>query len=245
MARNLTGNPVVIGQELFSSSATPKHSLGELATDGFGRKFRYVQAGAAALVVGNTIQGPAEIADHYGMTPTAASLGATSVTVTPGATAGAANLYSGGWLMVDTTGASLSIGYAYPVDSHLAITASTAFVVNLALPLQTALTTSNRLTLVSNPYKNVIQAPVTTLTGVVVGVAVYPIAAGEYGWVQTGGPACVLNKGTTGPGLAVVVPGTVAGGVVIDGAASATPVIGMMMVTGVDAKALPIYLTID
>ena len=242
MARNLTSDPVIAGQELFSSSSTPKHNLGERVTDGFGRKFRYVKAGASALVVGNTIQGPAEIADHYGMAPTATAIGATSVTVTPGATAGAANLYSGGWLMVDTTP---GLGYAYPVDSHLAITASTAFVVNLALPIEVALTTSSRVTLVSNPYKNVIQAPVTTLTGVVVGVAVYPIAAGEYGWVQTGGPACVLNKGTTGPGLAVVVPGTVAGGVVIDGAASATPVIGMMMVTGVDAKALPILLTID
>jgi len=32
---------------------------------------------------------------------------------------------------------------------------------------------------------------------------------------------------------------------VVDGAASATPPVGMMMVTGVDAKALPVYLTID
>ncbi len=242
MARNLTGDPVIVGQELFSSSATPKHTLGERVTDGFGRKFRYVQAGAVALVVGDTIQAPAEIANHYGMTPAAAAIGATSITVTPGATAGAANLYAGGWAMIDTTP---GLGYAYPVDSHLAITASVAFVVNLALPIQVALTTSSRVTLVPNPYKNVIQAPITTLTGVVVGTAVYPIVATEYGWIQTGGPACVLNKGTTGPGLAVVVPGTVAGGVVIDGAASATPVVGMMMVTGVDAKALPVYLTID
>jgi hypothetical protein len=242
MGRNLTGDPVVVGQELFSSSATPKATPGERVTDGFGRKFRYVKNGAVALVVGNTIQAPAEIAAHYGMTCAAAAVGATSVTVTPGATAGAANLYANGWLVIDTTPGE---GYMYPVDSHLAITASVAFVVNLALPIQVALTSSSKATLVSNPYINVIQAPITTLTGVVVGTAVYPIAANEYGWVQTGGPAAVLTKGTPGPGLAVVVPGSVAGGVVVDGAASATPPIGMMMVTGVDAKILPVLLTID
>ncbi len=49
-------------------------------------------------------------------------------------------------------------------------------------------------------------------------------------------------KGTTGPGLAVVVPGTAAGACVIDGAASATPIVGMMMETGVDGKVKAVKL---
>jgi hypothetical protein len=242
MAGQLTTNPTAVGQELFSSSAVPAHALGELVTDGFGGKFRYVKAGASALVVGNMIQAPAEIANHYGCSVPITAVGATQVTVTPGATAGAANLYSNGWLVVDTTP---GLGYRYPIASHPAITASTAFVVTLKLPIQVAFTASTKVTLVPNPYSGVIQSPVTTLTGSVIGAAVYPITAGEYGWVQSGGPAAVLVAGTPGPGLGVVVPGTAAGCVVVDGAASATPVVGYMMVTGVDGKVLPVVLTID
>jgi len=245
MARNLTSDPVIIGQELYSSSATAKAALGERVTDGKGRNFRYVKAGGTALVVGNVIQAPAEIADHYGTSIAAAAIGDTSLTVTPGATGGAANLYEGGWAIIDTAGVSGSLGYAYPIASHAAITASVAFTLYLDLPLQTALNTSNKVTLTPNPYRGVIQAPVTTLTGAVVGVCVYPIAASEYGWVQVSGPCATLTKGTPGPGVAVVSPGSAAGAVVVDGATAATQVIGSMMVTGVDGKVLPVHLRLD
>lgn len=238
----LTSDPIVLGQELFSSSATQAHDLGAKATDGKGRIFRYVKAGASNLVAGNTLQSPAEIADHYGCSVAAAAIGATSVTVTPGATGGAAGLYSAGWMCVDTTP---GLGQMIPIKGHAAITASTAFTLLLELPLWVALTTSSKVTLVQNPRMNVIQAPITTLTGVVCGVCTYPINASEFGWIGTGGPHPTLCKGTTGPGLAVVVPGSVAGGVVIDGAASATPPIGQMMITSVDAKCLPVLWMLD
>ncbi len=242
MARQLTGDPSGFGQEIFSSSATAKHSLGERATMN-GRVFRYVQAGGT-LVVGNVLQGPAELADHYGMSVAAASVGDEFITVTPGATGGAANLYSGGLAIVDTAGVSGSLGYAYTIESHLAITASVAFRLNLAQPLETAINTSNKIT-ITNPYKNVIQAPATTLTGPVVGVCVYPIASGEYGWIQTSGPAAVLVAGTPGPGVAVVSPGSSGGAVVVDGGVAATQVIGSMIVTGVSGKVLPVRLTLE
>ncbi len=244
MARNLTSDPVGAGQPIFSSKATPTHALGERMTMN-GRSFRYVQAASgAALVVGNVIQGPAEIADHYGCSVAAASAGDEFITVTPGATGGAANLYSGGLAIVDTAGVSGSLGYAYTIDNHLAITASVAFRVNLAQPLETAINTSNKITL-TQPYKNVIQAPITTLTGPVIGVCVYPIAASEFGWIQTSGPCAVLTKGSPGPGVAVVSPGSAAGAVVVDGATTATQVIGAMIVTGVDGKVLPVRLTLE
>lgn len=242
--RQLTQNAAVAGQPLFSSSATQAHDLGSFFTDGYGRKFRYAKAGGL-LVVGNMLQAPAEIADHYGASIAAASIGDTSLTVTPGATAGAANLYANGWVHIDTAGGSLTAGYAYPISGHAAITASVAFTLNLKEPLLLALSTSAKVTLVPNLYMNVIQSPVTTLSGAVVGAAIYPIASGEFGWIQSGGPACVLIAGTPGPGLAVVVPGTAAGCVVVDGAASATFPVGVMMVTGVNAKNLPVYLTLD
>ncbi len=238
----LTSDPMGAGQELFSSSATPAHRLGEKFTDAKGRIFRYVKAGASALVAGNVVQSAAEIADHYGCTVPVTAIGATQITVTPGATGGAANLYSQGWACIDTTP---GLGQMLAIKSHPAITASVAFVLTLEDPLWVALTASSKLTLVPNPRSAVIQAPVTTLTGAVCGVAIYPIAAGEYGWIGTGGPHPTLTKGTPGPGVAVVSPGSAAGAVVVDGAAAATQVVGTMMVTGVDGKVLPVFWTID
>lgn len=227
-----------VGQPLFSSSAVQAHPLGFLATDGLGRYFRYVKAGASALVAGNVIQAPAQITTHDQLTPAAAAIGATQITVTLDATNDATeNYYAGGQAVIDTTPGE---GYSYPITGHPLIAALASGVFKLGLPIQVALTTSSRVTLVPNRFRGVIQSPVTTLTGAVVGVAVFPIAAAEFGWIGVGGVHGTLVKGTPGVGLAVVVPGTVAGCVVVDGAASETEVVGSMMVTGVDAKILPV-----
>jgi hypothetical protein len=77
-----------------------------------------------------------------------------------------------------------------------------------------------------------------------VGVAVHPIPDTEYGWIQTAGAAGVLIDGTPGVGLAVVVPSSVAGAVAVDGAATATKVVGSMMITGTDTDICPVWLDI-
>jgi hypothetical protein len=232
---------LVTAVDTLTWTADQKHRLGTLAETADGRGFRYAQAGATALVAGNVIQASAQIANHQQLTPAAAAVGATTITVTPGATAGAANLYAEGFAIIDTTPGE---GYAYQIGGHAAITASTAFSLTLLDSIQVALTTSSRVSLQANPYKNVIQSPVTTLTGAVVGVAPAPIAISNYGWLQVSGPGGVLVAGTPGVGLAVVVPATAAGAVVIDGAASATKSIGSMMVTGVDGKIQAVLLGI-
>lgn len=226
------------GQELFSSSATQVHPLGFLATDGFGRYFRYAKAGASALVVGNVIQAPAQITTHDQLTPAAAAIGATQITVTLDATNDATeNYYAGGLAIIDTTP---GLGYSYPISGHPLIAASASGVFKLGLPIQVALTTSSRVTLTPNRYRGVIQAPVTTLTGAVVGAAVYPIAASEFGWIGVSGTFGTLIAGTPAVGSIVTSPGTAAGAVVTDPANAAVDVIGVMNVTGVDGKVLPV-----
>jgi hypothetical protein len=223
---------------------TQLHPLGTRFQTRDGRTFRYVKAGASALVVGNVIQAPAQITTHDQLTPAAAAIGASQIVPTLDATnAVVENQYAEGWAVIDTTP---GLGYAYPIASHLAAAASAAVTLNLHADakVQVALTTDSRVTLVPNPFKGVIQSPVTTLTGAVVGVAVAPIAASNFGWIQVSGPGAVLIAGTPGVGLAVVVPATAAGAVVVDGAAAATKVIGSMMVTGVDGKVLPVLLDI-
>lgn len=229
-------------QPAFTSLADPLHAVGTLATTSDGRKYRYVKAGASALVVGNMIQAKAQNTDLDQLSPAAAALGATQITVTLGSAALTANQLAGGLAIIDTTP---GLGYAYKIVSHPAADASAAVVITIEEPIQVALTTDSRVSLSANAYSGVIQTPVTTLTGAVLGAAIYPIAASEYGWIQSGGPAGVLIAGTPGVGLAVVCPATAAGAVVVDGAAAATPVVGTMMVTGVDGKVLPVLLTID
>src|SRR5437773_343778 len=98
---HLTGDPVLAGQPLYSSWASPTasgsttlsvpHYLGERMVTKDGRSFRYCLNGAVALVAGNVIQAAAQIPNHLALTPVAASIGDTSITVALGATAATAN----------------------------------------------------------------------------------------------------------------------------------------------------------
>lgn len=229
-------DPSAYGQDGFTSSATQTHELARRAVTKDGRVFRYAVAGATDTVAGSVYQSAAPIAAHLANTPPAVAIGATSFTYTPAATAGAANLYAEGYLQVDTTPGN---GYTYQVSGHAAITASTAFTLNLmpSDPIQIALTTSSRVGLVHNPYKNVIVNP-TTATAAVAGLAGYVIATTQYGWLQTWGPASVLINGTPGVGIGVVISATTAGAVDVAAVAAEinTRQIGHMMQVGVSAK---------
>lgn len=245
---NGTSSPAAGGNtwNVLEYGTTQLHPLGTKMVTRDGRVFRYVKAGASALVPGNVIQAPAQITTHDQLTPAAAAIGASTIVPTLDATnAVVENQYAEGWAVIDTTPGE---GYAYPIASHLAAAASTAVTLKLHADakVQVALTTSSRVTLVPNPYKGVIQCPVTTLTGAIVGVAVAAIAASNFGWIQTEGACPVLIAGTPAVGAAVGVPATAAGAVVIDGAAtSGLFVVGRMMVTGVDGKILPVLLSIS
>lgn len=235
---NIQSETVILGSDSFTSLASPAHRVGTRGVDKSGRVYRYVLAGAADLVAGNVVQGPATVANHLANTPPAVAIGASSFTYTPGATAGAASLYENGFMQVDTTPGN---GYTYNVDSHLAISSATAFTLNLKSDdaVQVALTTSSRVGLLPNPFRGVIQTPVTTATGLVVGVAVYPITAAQYGWIQTWGIASVLINGTPALGAMVVAPSaTTAGAVDVITTTNlvTAQVVGKMAQVGVSTK---------
>lgn len=243
MAKLTGANGKAVGQPLFSSSATQFHELGFKAFSG-GRTFRYVKAGAgAALVVGNAIQAAVEDVDHDDIACRATAIGATALLITTGATGGALdeNEYAEGYAVIDTTA---GLGYTYSIKSHAAIAATTNGELVLAdgESVQVALNTSSKITLAQNPFKNVIQMPATTLTNTVIGGAVYPVAAGEYGWVQSGGPGAALISGTPGAGQSVTVSGT-AGAVAVHSAE--LPELAYMMATGRSGKVLPVFWLID
>lgn len=238
----LTGeNGQAVAQPLFSSSATQYHELGFKATYG-GRIFRYAKAGEL-LVTGNAVQAAVEDVDHDDITVRATALGATSLLITAGASGGALdeNEYAEGYAVIDTTP---GLGFTYGIKSHAAIAA----LANGALDLvdgesvQVALTSSSKITLVKNAFKGVIQMPATTLTNRIAGGAIYPIASGEFGWIQTGGVGAALISGTPGAGQPVTVSGT-AGALAVHSAE--LPEAAFMLVTGRSGKVCPVYWLLD
>ena len=233
----------ITAQDTFTGSATQMHPLGTYAETADGRGFRYAQVGATALVAGSLYQGAAPLANHLANTPPAVAIGATSFSYTPGATAGAANLYAEGYLQVDTTPGN---GYTYQVSGHAAISASTAFTLYLRDPIQVALTTSSRVGLIPNAHKNVIVAA-TTLTAKAVGVAPAATTAAYYGWLQTHGPCSVLINGTPAITAPIINGATTAGSVDVWTAAAqpTSNLIGHAMQVGVSTKNNFIFLCID
>lgn len=229
-------------QDIFTHSSTQGLPLGTRGESKDGRMFRYAKAGGTALVAGNLLQSPAEITNHAGLTPAAAAIGATTVTVTLGGTAATANQYAEGYLCTSTTPGH---GYTYKIKSHPAADASATLVLTLEDPLVVALTTASTVDMCLNPYAGVIQSP-TTETGVPVGVANFVMTDAYYGWIQTAGVASVLCQGTLAIGETAVVSNGTAGAV--EAGADATdpqPVVGRAINAGSDGGNSAILLDID
>lgn len=205
----LKANLLVTPQEIFTSSATQGTDLGAMATSGDGRMFRYTLAGGTTLVPGKLQQTTAEdVTNWENLTPAAAAIGATSVTITT-STTNALNVFANGFMAVTVTPGQ---GYLYQVKSNAASAAGN-LVVQLGDALQVALTTSSRIDFIPSPFQNVIVNP-TTATGSVVGAAIYPIVNAQYGWLQTHGPANLLAQGTITVGTQIAGSSTTAGAVV-------------------------------
>lgn len=207
---SLTSDLLINPQDLFdiqSNSSSEATQLGAKATTGDGRNFRFVTAGAVALVPGKLQQAPAEVTGNQNVAVAAADIGATSITTTTTLTL-TANQLAGGYAIVST---STGAGYQYKIASHAAVTGA---VVTLYLedPIIVALTTSSRLDLIASPYGAVVVNPATA-TSAPIGVAVAATPIGYYGWVQTSGPATVLADGTVVVGTAVVASNATAGAV--------------------------------
>ena len=240
---NFTGS-IISGQPAFEDESTPRHKIGQLAVTGDGRKYRYVLAGAASLVVGNALQATVQDVDHDDITCRATAAGDVALLITTGSGSGnlTANEYAEGYVVVDTTP---GLGYIYKIKDHAAISASTNGALNLYPEdaVQVALTSDSRVTLVANPYKNVIQHPISTASGVCVGGAIYPITNAQYGWIQTGGPGAALIDQTPAVGQPVTSTASVAGSLAVHSAELNH--VADMMVTGRNGKVLPVFWRCD
>ena len=229
-------------QGIMETSSTQKEMVGALRILPDGRKFRYAQASATAIAPGFALQ-PAGLptANHMNQSATAAAKGASVISFTVGATAVTTDQYKDGYLQINT-GTAGTLGLQYQIKSHTTSAAgSTAISIELYDPLVKALVaTTDKITLVANPYRGV------SLGAVAYGCAgVTPVAvpASYYFWSQTGGVANCVIVNATAKG-STLVPG--ADGIpklwVVD---YLQPMIGYALGVGVSNHCKPIYLTID
>ena len=172
------------GAEKVTSSSGNDGKLGHLAQTEDGRVFRYMQNGSVALTAGVVVQGPAVNSSNDAALPVAAvSSGGVEVTPTIQATV-TRNQFAGGFLVVDTPpGAAV-----YKIASNTAGSSGGTITVSLDPNdiLKEALTTTTRVGLRENPYKNVIVTP-TTVTGPLAGSPQVDVSSGHYFWGQVNG----------------------------------------------------------
>ena len=162
-----------------------------LTTD--GRTVAIVRNAATAITTGKLLQGPAEVTTHekLAMTvPTAypGTVGSTQILVTNGATVVKENFFRGGYVIIAS---STGIGQTLQIASNAPAAASATFVVTLQDPIQVALSATSTVSLVRNPYIDVVITDHTTL-GNPIGVSMYPIAASTAStWDGTSGALTV------------------------------------------------------
>ena len=177
------------------------------------RVFRYGLNGGVALTAGKLVQTIVGTkADHQDLAPTAAvAAGEYEISVETAGTDLTLNQYAGGYLYVndgDGEGQCLKIK-SNPVHDH---SDDPSVVITCHDALATAIATSSKVSLMSDPWSGLVVAPAAE-TGAVMGVPVVDMALSAYGWFQTYGPAAVLTVGTVVLGHNVVRSATVAGGV--------------------------------
>lgn len=233
---NYTGTATPPGPGYTGTSVNPDYSYDMLCGVRFntndGRQVVMVRNAAVAIGSGLLVQAPAEITAFNDLTmtvPTAypATAGTYQILVTNGATVLNENQFQGGYLI---TSLDTGAGQTLQIASHAPAAASATFVVTLQDPIQVTLDATSNVTLVPNPYINVVIAA-TGLTGTAVGSTAYALAASTaktfngttgvmtangvpvYGFIGCHGIWGIRGDGTNAPavGLPVSASSTTAG----------------------------------
>lgn len=230
-AANPASTPITTAGTGFADSSFDSY-VGQKFDTADGRELALVQNGAVALAAGVLVQSEAEVTAHQKLAmtvPTAypATAGLYQILVTNGATVLNVNKFEGGYAIVAS---GTGIGQIFRIASHQPAANAATFVVTLEDPIQTTLDATSKISLLQNPYANVIISPVTTATGGPVGISLYNIAAStapsynattgaltaagiaQYGLIVTHGPtSCLIDSTVTNVGYPLGVSKTTAG----------------------------------
>ena len=178
----------------WAESSTQLFPLGTMLVYG-NNVYRYGLNGGSAITAGKLVAHQAQDSNHLNMTATAAvSAGETDISVETGGNDLTLNEYADGYLWVnDVNGEGQTMRVkSNPAHDH---SSDPSVVITTYDPLVTALTTSSQLSLIHNPYSQVVVAP-TAEAGAVVGATVIDTTADYYAWFTVAGPQALLTEGT-------------------------------------------------
>lgn len=226
-------------------SATQLHKLGTIMETPEGRCFRYSAAGATNLAAGLANVTPAKVANHTNnAVATAAPVGQRFVNITlAGNTATTAGQYDGGYLLVNDVA---GVGSAYLIAGTPVITGSGTGVIQLAEGIATALTTSNKVTLMISPWGQTIVHPGSAATFFCNGVNNVAVTASNFYWSQTSGMTSVLSDGIIAKGVgAVLTSNATAGALFTEAAGTLSQRVGTAPEATVDTKYYGIFLGLE
>jgi hypothetical protein len=206
--------------DIYESTTNPKRPLGYKIEDVQGNIYRWAHFGATTTqgkVVSQDIDESSYVdTDNVIVAPASAvtvsdgTIGSRFIEITLASIT--ADQFAGGKIVItDDTGE----GYTYGIIGNTATgdPATLTFRVELASPLQVAVSSDSDFAIVGNMYGNV--EPATSTDFAIVGVSMGSQAAADYGWVLTKGTVGILsdgNIGQIGKGIAI---GTVAGSVIV------------------------------
>lgn len=248
MAKN-SGIGLISGGDLYTTTPTPGlgMQIGQLFADGTGGKlFRYNLNGAVASVVGNLMQDAAQDTQFENMAVLATTIGSAFINVTNGTTTVVPADYIGGSIFTYTAG-TIAIGDEYTITGVSGtLTTGGALQVYLDAPLRASMTTSAKVVMKKSPWADTIQFPVTTQTGMPVGVTIFPEAIANYGFIQTHGVAAALSDNSTFAVGSMLSPSlAVAGAVGVNVAGTTHGTIGWARMAAASAHAISVFLMID
>ena len=243
--------PTLSYTDLYSSfTEIPSGTMiGQLEFGSNGKAYRLAKVGAAALVVGNTLQSPAVDTQFDGQAvAVAAAVGATQISITNGTTAITADQFDGGTLAISTNSASgTNLGDEYTIVAHTTGGSGATIIYYLDRPIRHAVTTATTTVAIrKSPWGAVIQSTGGTATGTPAGVAIYEAAAASYCWVQTKGVTSVLSDASTFAVGSLVGPSvSVAGAVGVFVAGTARTFVGFCMGAQNTTHTIPVQLLLD
>lgn len=244
----ISGSPFIGEVDLYTTNVDQGGpEIGQYIAGDHGKGYRYVKAGASALVVGNLLQGPAADTQFDDMAVgTAGVVGNMFLKLTNGTTVLTGGEMTGGIAYVSVNSASgTNLADEYTITGNSAAGSGGVLTVYIDRPLRVALTTSTtKVTLKPSPYNGVLQAVASTLTNIPVGVAIFEIAAGQFGWIQTKGVGAVLADSTSIiAGSQVCGASATAGAVTLQ--VAGLPSVGSALRAASSGKPLPVYLQLN
>lgn len=238
-----SGIRTLTAADLNQNTTQKLEAFGAVGATSDGRRFRYCGAGGA-LTAGNLVIGAGTTSGHLNIAVAAAAkANDTSVVVTLGAAAATVDQYADGFLVVGVDGSGVPI--TRRIKGNTSGNSSTQITVFLyqSEPLAFALTTSNVVSLIPNPFSTV---TASATAGNPVGVAASSIPSASFGWVQVYGPVGIVNDaaGALSALGKIKQSSTVAGAVVASSAATDVQ-IGYMIQGAAASKSALAMVTLD